>query len=118
MEIIVGKTAGFCFGVSNAIDKTSKLLEEKKEIYCLGELVHNKQVSKELENKGLIEIENIEDAKNSVIIRTHGVTKETYSKANNLNLELIDLTCPKVLRIHKLAEEYAKERILYYTNRT
>lgn len=109
MEIIVGRTAGFCFGVSNAVNEANKLLEANKKIYCLGELVHNKQVSKDLENKGLIEINNIEDAENSVIIRTHGVTKKIYNKANQMGLNVIDLTCPKVLRIHKLAEEYAKD---------
>lgn len=107
MEIIIGKTAGFCFGVSNAVNKTEEQLKTKKNIFCLGELVHNKQVTKELENKGLIVIDNIEKAKQNVIIRAHGEPKETYKKANELELNTLDLTCPKVLKIHKIAEEYA-----------
>jgi len=59
MEIIIGKTAGFCFGVANAVNKTKEQLKNKRHIFCLGELVHNKQVTKELEGEGLIFIDNI-----------------------------------------------------------
>ena len=100
MEIIIGKTAGFCFGVSNAVEKTKKALKEKKEISCLGELVHNKQVTEELQQEGIDFINNIEQAKNNLIIRAHGEPKETYQKAKELNINIIDLTCPKVLKIH------------------
>ena len=54
-------------------------------------------------------IENIEEATNKVIIRSHGVTKEIYDKAKKLNLQVIDLTCPKVLKIHNLAQDYSKK---------
>jgi len=107
MEIIIGKTAGFCFGVSNAVNKTEEQLKGEKNVFCLGELVHNKQVTKGLEDKGLIIIDNIEKAKQNVIIRAHGEPKETYNKAEKLNLNIVDLTCPKVLKIHKIAEEYS-----------
>lgn len=109
MEIIIGKNAGFCFGVSNAVNKTEEILNENEKIYCLGELVHNKQVIEELEKKGLSFIEKIEDAKDNVIIRAHGETIETYEKAKKLNLNVLDLTCPKVLKIHNIATEYAKK---------
>ena len=109
MEIIIGKTAGFCFGVANAVNKTIQVLNENNRMYCLGELVHNKQVTEELEKKGLKFIENILQAKKDVIIRAHGEKKETYSKAKELNLNIIDLTCPKVTKIHKIAEEYANK---------
>ena len=108
MEIIVGKTAGFCFGVSNAVNKTLETLQENKEVFCLGELVHNNDVTKELENEGLVYINNIEEAKQNVIIRAHGEPKTTYEKAKEYNLNVIDLTCPKVTKIHDLAEEYKK----------
>lgn len=107
MEIIIGKTAGFCFGVSNAVNKTEEQLKNKNNVFCLGELVHNKEVTKELQNKGLIVIDNIEKAKQNVIIRAHGEPKETYKKAQKLKLDILDLTCPKVLKIHKIAQEYA-----------
>ena len=110
MEIIIGKTSGFCAGVLNAVKKSEKeLKKEKGKIYCLGELVHNKQVVQKLESKGLQTIENIEEADKKTIIRAHGVAKEIYEKAKQKGIELIDLTCPKVLQIHKIAEEYAEK---------
>ncbi len=109
MEIIIGKTAGFCFGVANAVNKTNKLLDENNNIFCLGELVHNKQVNEELEKKGLTFIEDIAEAKKDVIIRAHGEKRETYAKVEQLGINVIDLTCPKVIKIHKIAEEYATQ---------
>ena len=110
MEIIIGKTSGFCHGVKNAVDNALKEVKEsKEEVYCLGELVHNKHVTNTLKEQGLIFIEDIEEAKGKTIIRAHGVTKETYNKAQEKNIELKDLTCPKVLKIHDLAEEYSKK---------
>lgn len=109
MELIIGKTAGFCFGVKNAVTKTLEETEKEKTVYCLGELVHNNQVTEELTSKGVDFIDNIEQAKGKVIIRSHGVEKHIYEKAKALNLEVVDLTCPKVLHIHKIAEEYAKQ---------
>ena len=109
MEIIIGKTSGFCHGVKNAVDKATEEVENSvAQVYCLGELVHNKHVTNKLEEKGLNFIENIEEAKGKTIIRAHGVTKETYLQAEKLGIELKDLTCPKVLKIHDIAEEYSK----------
>lgn len=109
MEIIIGKTAGFCFGVANAVNKTTKLLDENNTICCLGELVHNKQVMMDLQKKGLKIIEDINDAKENVIIRAHGERKQTYDKAKKMRLNTIDLTCPKVLKIHNIAKEYSEK---------
>lgn len=111
MEIIVGKLAGFCGGVINSVTKTDKILEDGKKTYCLGELVHNKQVVDKLEKKGLVLIDSIDDVQNDsrVIIRAHGVTKKVYEKAKEKNIELIDLTCPNVLRIHDKAVNLVNE---------
>lgn len=115
MEIIVGKTAGFCFGVKNAVKNTIDELEkDNNEIYCLGELVHNKQVTEELISKGVKFINNIEEAKNKVIIRAHGIPKHIYNEAKDMKLELVDLTCPKVLHIHNIAEEYCKKNYFIF----
>ena len=105
MEIQVGKTSGFCYGVKNAVDKTNDILEKEKNktIYCLGELVHNKTIINELKEKGLKFINNIEQADSMTIIRAHGIAKEVYEKAKKRNIDLIDLTCPSVLKIHKIA---------------
>lgn len=110
MEIILGKKSGFCYGVQNAVEKAEKEVASSKEtIYCLGELVHNKTVTSNLENKGLVFIENLEQAKGKTIIRAHGIEKEIYENAKKRNIELIDLTCPNVLRIHDLAYEYSEK---------
>ena len=76
MEIILGKTAGFCGGVQIAVQNSEKDLNKYKKVYCLGELVHNKQVIENLENKGLTVIDDISKAKERVIIRAHGVQKD------------------------------------------
>ena len=71
MKIIIGKTSGFCGGVQNAVIKTEKELNNNKsDIYCLGEIVHNKQVIENLKRQGLKVIENIEDAKGKTIYIT------------------------------------------------
>lgn len=111
MEIKVGKLAGFCGGVINSVSKTDKILEDGKKTYCLGELVHNKQVVDKLESKGLVLIESLDEVEDCsrVIIRAHGVTKDIYELANKKNLKVIDLTCPNVLRIHEKAIKLVEE---------
>lgn len=114
MEYIVGKTAGFCYGVKNAVEKSEKALENEKPIYCLGEIVHNKNVVKDLENKGIIFIDDLKQnlEKRKTIIRAHGIAKEVYTQADKMEIDLIDLTCPKVLKIHKIVSEYNEKE--YY----
>ena len=112
MEIIVGKTAGFCFGVKNAVTKATEQIEDNQDVCCLGELVHNRQVTEDLEKKGMHFINNINEATRIMIIRSHGVEKNIYEQARIKNIKLIDLTCPKVLNIHNTVEEYAKKE--YY----
>lgn len=111
MDIIVGKTSGFCFGVKNAVEKTLEELTKQRNIYCLGELIHNKNVIKELEEKGLIIVNTIEEvpANEKCIIRAHGITKKEYEIAREKGIILVDLTCPKVVLIHKKVEKYNKE---------
>lgn len=109
MEIIVGKNAGFCFGVSNAVTKTEEQLNKYHKAYCLGELVHNKDVISKLENKGLQIIESIHQADSCAIIRAHGISKNVYEFAEKENIDLIDLTCPKVLQTHEMVKEYASK---------
>lgn len=114
MEIIIGKTAGFCFGVKNAINNVIDELNVNKKVFCLGELVHNTQITEDLKKKGAKFIDNIEEAKKSVIIRAHGIPKNIYKKAQELNLEIKDLTCPKVLHIHNIAEEFSKKNYFIF----
>lgn len=108
MEIILGKTAGFCYGVERAVNGAKEEIENNQSVYCLGEIVHNQIVVDELKELGIKFINNIEEANGSTIIRAHGVSKEIYEKAKKMNIPIKDLTCPSVLKIHKIAEEYSK----------
>lgn len=109
MEIIVGKTAGFCYGVKRAVDGAKEALKQNKILYGLGEIVHNQEVIKELEELGMQFIENIGEANGKTIIRAHGIPKQVYEEARQSQIELIDYTCPKVLKVHQIAEEYANK---------
>ena len=111
MEIIVGKTAGFCYGVKRAIDGVKEESKNNK-LFCIGEIVHNRQVIEDLQNKGVNFVEDISkvhDAKSKVAIRAHEVKKEVYEIANKNKIDIIDYTCPNVLRIHEIAKEYAEK---------
>ncbi len=114
MEVILGKTSGFCFGVKTAIDGTQKELKINNNVYCLGEIVHNEEVIKDLEKKGLIIIENIKDAKDKVIIRAHGIPKEIYEIAKIKNIKLLDFTCPFVAKIHETALEFSNNNYFIF----
>lgn len=109
MEILLGKSSGFCYGVRNAVTKTEEKLKEYGKMSCLGELVHNGQVVERLEKLGLKTIENIEDSNSKTIIRAHGIPKDIYDKAKKMNIEVFDCTCPNVLKIHEIAKEYSKK---------
>ena len=114
MEVILGKTSGFCFGVKNAIDGVEKELENNKKVYCLGEIIHNEEVIKDLESKGLEIIDNINDAFDKVIIRAHGVPKEVYELGKKRNIEILDYTCPFVLKIHDTVVKYSKNNYFVF----
>ena len=110
MEIVVGKTAGFCYGVKNAVDKSEEELKNGNRICCLGEIVHNSKVVKNLEEKGIKFIDSLEEntKRDKTIIRAHGVSKSVYELAEKMGIELVDLTCPNVLKIHKIVSEHEK----------
>ena len=116
MDIIIGKTAGFCFGVKRAVEGCLKEFSKSNEkVYCLGELVHNAEVVRQIENKGIriiTDIDEIKEENSKLIIRAHGVDKKIYDKAKQKNLNILDFTCPFVSKIHKIAEEY-KEKNYY-----
>lgn len=114
MEIVIGKTAGFCAGVNYAVKMAEENIKNEK-IYCLGELVHNGQVINKLEKKGMITVDNIEKVPNNskVIFRAHGEPEIIYKKAKEKGLEIIDLTCGRVKLIHdKVRKEKDKSFII------
>lgn len=113
MEIVIGKTAGFCYGVKRAVEGAENIIENAngKKVYCLGEIVHNKDVVNKLETSGIEFIDDLSEVKENsqTIIRAHGVTKNVYKMAENKSIQIKDYTCPNVLKIHEIAEEYSKK---------
>ena len=117
MNITVAKSAGFCFGVKRAVNKVYEQADIKKgPIYTYGPIIHNEEVVKDLEEKGVKVLDNLEtltDAqkqeKGTVIIRSHGVSKEVYEKLEHAGFEIEDATCPFVLKIHQIVEEFSND---------
>lgn len=106
MEIIIGKNAGFCYGVKNAVDGAKNELLNNGAKHCLGEIVHNKQVVEELEEMGIEFVEKLDDVAKQVIVRAHGIPTNIYEEARGKGIKLIDYTCPNVHKIHKIAIKY------------
>ena len=113
MEVILAKSSGFCFGVKRAVDKVYEQTEKGKKIYTYGPIIHNEEVVKDLEKKGVKVLESKEELKalseGSVVIRSHGVPKEIYDLIEEKGLECIDATCPFVKKIHRIVEKESKQ---------
>lgn len=118
MKILVSEYAGFCFGVERAINIVKSSAKDKQKIYTLGPLIHNPQVVRNLEKKGVYVIEDIDKISDgdSVVIRSHGITKDIQKKLKKKNINIIDATCPYVKNAQEKAE-YLKEnnyRVIIY----
>ena len=111
MQIILAKTAGFCFGVNRAVKLTYELLEQGRPVATLGPLIHNPQVVEDLESKGAITCDSVDDVPDGceVIIRSHGVGQSVYDKISTRRLAYHDATCPFVTKIHKIAARAGAE---------
>ena len=129
MRIIVSKTAGFCPGVRRADINIRSLIENKSDnekIFTIGELIHNRDYTDDLSSLGvdIISIDDIcsmiqrENSKIKAVIRTHGITKENYAKLEKLaseyqNFSFVDMTCPSVKKIHKIASENTSDKTVF-----
>ncbi|MFI3212202.1 MAG: 4-hydroxy-3-methylbut-2-enyl diphosphate reductase [Eubacteriales bacterium] len=115
MEVKLAKSAGFCFGVEKAMETVYHQIENNKEkqIYTYGPIIHNEEVVKELEAKGVKVIYTFEELcqlnEGIVVIRSHGVPKHIYQVIEERGLECVDATCPFVKRIHKIVEKESCE---------
>lgn len=121
MEVTIDANSGFCFGVVYAIQMAEDQLEQSKELYCLGDIVHNNMEVERLQAKGLkiINHEQLKDLRDcTVLIRAHGEPPETYRIAIENNIELIDASCPVVLklqnRIRSGFEQVGQGQIVVY----
>jgi 4-hydroxy-3-methylbut-2-enyl diphosphate reductase len=102
MKVEIDQNSGFCFGVVYAIEMAEDYLDERGALYCLGDIVHNDKEVQRLENKGLriIDHEDLKELRDTtVLIRAHGEPPETYRTALENNIELIDASCPVVLKL-------------------
>ena len=111
VEIILAKTAGFCFGVKNAVKTAYEKAEEEKDLYTYGPIIHNKTVTDDLEKKGVRIIESLDEAPENgkIIIRSHGVPPEVYNELEKRGLKYFDCTCPFVKKIHRIVEDRYKK---------
>ena len=106
MEITLAKSAGFCFGVSRAIDKAYSQIGKNENVVTFGPLIHNKEVTADLFHNGIgctEDIESIQDG--TVIIRSHGVSEEVYNALSQKGIQVIDGTCPYVQKIHNIVKK-------------
>ena len=110
MEVLLAKTAGFCFGVKRAVDTVyEQIRKQEGKIYTFGPIIHNEQVVQDLEEKGVTVISSAEELETltagTVIIRSHGVPKRIYEIIERRGLRCVDATCPFVKRIHRIVEQ-------------
>jgi len=117
LNVDIDINSGFCFGVVYAIEMAEDILAEEGKLYCLGDIVHNDEEVKRLEQKGLEIINHeqlaaISDCK--VLIRAHGEPASTYQLALENNITLIDASCPVVLKLqNRIKNSYDKEETIY-----
>ena len=123
IKVEIDEDSGFCFGVVNAINKAEEELAKGETLYCLGDIVHNSREVERLKAMGLITInhEEFKQLRNAkVLLRAHGEPPETYQIAHENNIEIIDATCPVVLRLQKrikqefLQDDDSKKQIVIY----
>ena len=110
-EVIHARSAGFCFGFHRAVDTVYERTGMEN-VYTYGPIIHNDEVVKDLESKGVkaisdvAQLDGIDNA--TVIIRSHGVSKNVYESIKTKNYEVVDATCPFVLKIHRIVEQESK----------
>lgn len=110
--INLARYAGFCYGVKRAVETTKKLKQENpdKDIYVLGELIHNSQVINELKQLGIKTVDELpENGSGICVIRSHGAGFEVFEDIRRKGYEIVDLTCPDVKKVQDRAIELSKE---------
>ncbi len=103
-KINLAKSAGFCFGVKNAIAKALETARTSKSVVMLGDIVHNEDVVKQIQSSGIKKINRLSNGRGkTLLIRAHGCSKRTLKQAQKSGYRIIDATCPMVKEIHKIA---------------
>ena len=113
-NVILAKTAGFCFGVRRAVDMAYGIAGRDK-VYTYGPIIHNETVVEDLEAKGIKVVHSIEEAAalagGTMIIRSHGASKEEIDLLKQMGFDIVDATCPFVKKIHHIVENTANRDI-------
>ena len=113
-QIILAKTAGFCFGVDRAVNLVYELVGEGKKVCTLGPIIHNAQLVADLESKGVKIIDDISEAPQgyTVVVRTHGVEKNVLDELENKNIDFVNATCPFVTKIHNIVKKQDENTVV------
>jgi len=111
LKVIVAQGAGFCSGVRRAVDLVYEHTDGTSRLYSLGSLIHNAQAIEEMKKNGLVVEESVDniDSGGVVIIRSHGVPEEIYTKLKEKDIKIVDATCHFVKKIHRLVNDYSKK---------
>ena len=114
MKVLKAKTAGFCFGVRRAVEMvTEQSRNGRLPVYTYGPIIHNEQVVRELEQKGVRVLDDLEQLKEihegTLIIRSHGVSRREQQIMEESGLTIVDATCPFVKKIHRIAEQAGRD---------
>ena len=120
MNVILAKTAGFCFGVDRAVSMVEQAVSDGKRVSTLGPIIHNQHVVRHFEEQGVKELKDPQEAEagSCVVIRSHGVSRAVSRVLEAQNVEILDATCPFVKRIHKIvssAEEKGRQPVIIGT---
>ena len=113
-ELTIAKSAGFCFGVTRAVNMVYEAIEKKNvPIYTYGPIIHNDEVVKDMEKNGVTVINDLDELssheKGVMIIRSHGISKAEYDKIKDCGFEVLNATCPFVSKIHRYVEDYSSK---------
>ena len=112
MEVILAKTAGFCFGVKRAVNMVYDEIG-KGNVFTYGPIIHNEEVVADLKGRGVDVIDDLDDERLvpgvSVVVRSHGISRAEYEKLEKRGVRIVDATCPFVKKIHKIVEAQADE---------
>lgn len=112
MEVILAKTAGFCFGVKRAVEMVYEQIGGEN-TYTFGPIIHNEEVVEDLKAKGIGVINSLEETADvipgTMIMRSHGASREIYDELEKMGWKIVDATCPFVKKIHRIVEEESRK---------